>query len=47
MEKETIPTPAKPNAAGAGPKFSDAQVKAYMQKHKLQDEQATRKALGL
>jgi hypothetical protein len=47
MEKETIPTPAKPNAAGAASKYSDAQVRAYMSKHGLKDEQATRKALGL
>jgi hypothetical protein len=47
MEKETIPTPPKPNAAGVTPKFSDTQVRAYMQKHGLKDEQATRKALGL
>jgi hypothetical protein len=47
MEKETIPTPAKPNAAGAASKYSDAQVRAYMQKHGLRDEQATRKALGI
>jgi hypothetical protein len=47
METETKPTAAKPNAAGAAPKFSDEQVRAYMQKHKLQDEKATRKALGM
>jgi hypothetical protein len=47
METETIPTPAKPNAAGGAPKYSDAKVRAYMQKHNLTDEQATRKALGM
>lgn len=47
METETQPTQAKPNAGVTAPKYNDAQVKAYMQKHGLQDEQATRKALGL
>jgi hypothetical protein len=47
METETKVTPAKPNAGVTAPKYSDAQVKAYMQKHNLKDEQATRKALGL
>ena len=47
METETVPTPAKPNAGVTAPKYNDAQVRAYMQKHGLQDEQATRKALGL
>lgn len=48
MQTETQPTPAKPNAGVApAPRWSDAQVKAYMQKHGLNDEQATRKALEL
>lgn len=47
METETKPTPAKPNAGVTAPKYNDAQVSAYMQKHGLKDEQATRKALGL
>jgi hypothetical protein len=47
METETKVTPAKPNTGVTAPKFSDAQVSAYMQKHGLKDEQATRKALGL
>jgi hypothetical protein len=48
MATETQPTVAKPNAGVApAPKYTDAQVKAYMSKHGLQDEQATRKALGL
>ena len=48
MQTETQPTPAKPNAGVAPPpKYNDAQVRMYMQKHGLQDEQATRKALGL
>jgi hypothetical protein len=48
MQTETQPTPAKPNAGVApAPKYTDAQVRAYMQKHGLDDEQATRKALGL
>jgi hypothetical protein len=48
MQTETKPTPAKPNAGVApAPKYTDAQVRMYMQKHGLQDEQATRKALGL
>lgn len=47
METETQPTVAKPNTGVTAPKFSDAQVRAYMQKHGLKDEQATRKALGL
>ena len=46
METETQPTPAKPNAGVTAPKYNDAQVRAYMQKHGLTDEQATRKALG-
>jgi hypothetical protein len=46
METETQPTPAKPNAGVTAPKYTDAQVRAYMQKHGLTDEQATRKALG-
>jgi hypothetical protein len=48
METETKVTPDKPNSGTAPPpKYTDAQVKAYMQKYKLTDEQATRKALGL
>jgi hypothetical protein len=47
METETKPTPAKPNAGVNAPKYNDAQVSAYMQKHGLTDLQATRKALGL
>lgn len=47
MEKETVPTPAKPNAGVSAPKYNDSQVRAYMQKHGLQDEQATRRALGI
>jgi hypothetical protein len=48
MEEETKPTVAAPNAGIApAPKYTDAQVRAYMQKHGLTDEQATRKALGL
>jgi hypothetical protein len=48
MEDETKPTPGEPNKAGGKPpKYNDAQVRAYMQKHGLTDEQATRKALGL
>jgi hypothetical protein len=48
METETQPTTAKPNAGVApAPKYTDAQVRMYMQKHGLQDEQATRKALGM
>jgi hypothetical protein len=47
METETKPTVAKPNAGVTAPKYTDAQVSAYMQKHGLKDEQATRKALGL
>jgi hypothetical protein len=48
METETQPTPAKPNAGVApAPKYTDAQVRMYMQKHGLSDEQATRKALGM
>jgi hypothetical protein len=44
METATQPTPK----TGAGTaKYTDAQVAAYMQKHGLKDEQATRKALGL
>ena len=30
-----------------GPRYSDEQVRSYMQKHGLTDEQATRKALGV
>jgi hypothetical protein len=48
MQTETQPTSAKPNAGVAPPpKYNDAQVRAYMQKHGLTDEQGTRKALGL
>jgi hypothetical protein len=48
MQTETQPTTAKPNAGVApAPKYTDAQVRMYMQKHGLQDEQATRKALGM
>lgn len=47
METETKVTPAKPNAGVTAPKYNDAQVRAYMSKHGLKDEQATRKALGL
>jgi hypothetical protein len=48
QETETKVDATKPNAGVApAPKYSDAQVKAYMQKHGLSDEQATRKALGL
>jgi hypothetical protein len=47
METETQPTAAKPDAAGKPPKYTDAQVRAYMQKYNLKDEQATRKALGV
>jgi hypothetical protein len=47
METETQPTPAKPNAGVNPQKYNDAQVRAYMQKHGLTDEQATRKALGM
>jgi hypothetical protein len=48
QETETQPTPAKPNAAGTEPpKYSDDQVRMYMQKYGLKDEAATRKALGL
>jgi hypothetical protein len=47
METETQPTAAKPNAGVTAPKYTDAQVSAYMQKHGLKDEQATRKALGM
>lgn len=47
METETKVTPAKPNAGVTAPKYNDAQVRAYMTKHGLKDEQATRKALGL
>jgi len=47
METETQPTPAKPNAGVTAPKYNDAQVSAYMQKHGLTDLQATRKALGM
>jgi hypothetical protein len=46
METETQPTVANPNAGVNPPKYNDAQVRAYMQKHGLTDEQATRKALG-
>jgi hypothetical protein len=46
METETQVTPATPNAGVNPPKYNDAQVRAYMQKHGLTDEQATRKALG-
>jgi hypothetical protein len=42
METETkVTSSTKP------PKYNDAQVRAYMSKHGLTDEQATRKALGL
>jgi hypothetical protein len=47
MQTETQPTVAKPNAGVTAPKYNDAQVSAYMQKHGLTDLQATRKALGL
>jgi len=48
QETETQVTPAKPNDGVAPPpKYNDAQVKMYMQKYGLQDEQATRKALGI
>lgn len=47
METETKVTPANKNAGVTAPKYNDAQVRAYMQKHGLRDEQATRKALGL
>ena len=47
MEEETKPQPGKPNGSGKPPKYNDAQVKAYMQKYNLSDEQATRKHLGL
>jgi len=48
MQTETQPTVAKPNAGVApAPKYTDAQVRMYMQKHNLTDEQATRKALGM
>jgi hypothetical protein len=47
METETKPTTAKPNAGVTAPKYNDAQVRAYMQKHGLKDEQATRKMLGM
>jgi hypothetical protein len=47
METETKPTTAKPNAGVNAPKYNDAQVSAYMQKHGLTDLQATRKALGM
>ncbi len=47
QETETVPTPAKPNAGVTAPKYNDAQVRAYMQKHGLTDEQETRKKLGL
>lgn len=47
METETKVTPTNPNAGVNPPKYNDAQVRAYMQKHGLTDEQATRKALGL
>jgi hypothetical protein len=45
MEEATKPNPAAPT--GKAPKYNDAQVRAYMQKHGLKDEMATRKALGL
>ena len=47
MQEETKPSPGKPNGSGPAPKYNDAQVKAYMQKYNLTDEQATRKHLGL
>lgn len=47
METETQPTEAKPNAGVTAPKYPDAKVRAYMQKHGLTDEVATRKALGM
>ena len=46
MEDETKVTPSKPNAGVNPPKYNDAQVRAYMQKYGLKDEQATRKMLG-
>jgi hypothetical protein len=47
METETQPTAAKPNAGVNPPKYNDAQVSAYMQKHGLKDVQATKKMLGM
>lgn len=47
METETKVTPVKPNAGVNPQKYNDAQVRAYMQKHGLTNEQATRKALGM
>lgn len=47
METETKVTPSKPNSGVTAPKYNDAQVRAYMQKYNLKDEQATRKHLGL
>jgi len=48
MQEETKPDTAKPNAGVAPPpKYNDAQVRMYMQKHGLTDEVATRKALGM
>jgi hypothetical protein len=47
METETKPTTAKPNAGVTAPKYTDAQVSAYMQKHNLKDLQATRRMLGM
>jgi hypothetical protein len=45
MEVATAPkTEAAPSAT---PKYSDEKVRAYMKKHGLTDEQATRKALGM
>ena len=47
MQTETTtPTPANPNAGVNPPKYNDAQVRAYMQKYGLKDENATRKMLG-
>jgi hypothetical protein len=47
QETETKVTPTKPNAGVNAQKYTDAQVSAYMQKHGLKDEQATRKMLGM
>ena len=47
QETETQVTPAKPNAGVNAPKYNDAQVRSYMNKYGLRDEQATRKALGM
>jgi len=44
MDVETKPTVANPQTPQ---KYTDAQVRAYMQKYNLKDEQATRKHLGM